>query len=467
MTAPDGIAQGVRRAILPVFVILLLVLGGASRGAFWANAALQIVSALILAWCLLDVRLNRLGAAAWQMLGLAGLLVLLTCLQLVPLPPEIWSALPGRAPLVEGFEVLGADPPPLPLSMTPEETLFGLLKFLPALAGFVLAARMAPRILSEPLSWTIAIGAAACVGMGLAQIFSGADSPLYVYEFTNRGSPVGFMANVNHQASLLLMSLPFCAVIVSRLVVNAELGDRSIGLGLIIFTLMGLVVLGVMIAGSTAGYGLLLPALLLSVLIGRGRASGTVTISALFGVSLVIGLLAALVASSPRLVGLGFTDLGGGTLSRPDTWTRTLEAISDTLPAGAGLGSFEALFPLYEDAAAVTSTFMNHAHNDYLEFVLDYGLSGLVLLGLFFIWFIIRTIAIWRAEGEDGARLRRAASVALMIVILHSIVDYPLRTGAVSGFAGLCLGLMAARSEPKRQRRGQEEDADAARHVTL
>jgi O-antigen ligase len=462
--AIGGIAK---RAALPAFFIVLVVLGGASRGAFYANAALQIVSAGVIAWCLIDPRLGRFTPAAWQLVGLAVCLAAISLLQLVPLPPEIWSSLPGRQIVVDGFAAMDADLPWLPMSMAPDDTLFGVLKFLPAFAAFTLAAKLTPRSLTDPLGWTVALVATATVAIGLGQIFGGRESPLYFHDFTNWGSPVGFMANVNHQATLLLISIPFGAVVVSRLLINAQLGDRSLGLGLIVIALLSTAILGVMIAGSTAGYGLLVPAILLSFLIGRGEGSGSGTVIALFGVSLVVGILAAVVASSPRLVGLGFTDLSGGSLGRPDTYARTLQAISDTMPFGSGLGSFEALFPSYEDPAQVSSTFMNHAHNDYLEVALEYGAAGVLLIAIFLVWFVWRSIAIWRAEGEDGSRLRKAASVAVLIVILHSIVDYPLRTGAISGFVGLGLGIMVARSEPPRKRRQLALPQDAAQHVTI
>ena len=457
----------VKRAAPAAFLIVLLVLGGAGRGAFWANAAVQILSAGVLAWCLIDTRLNRFTPAAWQLLGLAAAIVALSLLQLVPLPPDIWSQLPGRQIIVDGFAATGKDLPWLPLSMAPDDTLFGVLKFLPALAAFSLAARLTPRAMTDPLGWTIALAAVAAVGVGLAQIFGGRDSLLYFHDITNWGSAVGFMANANHQATFLLMAIPFGAVLVARQLINAELGDRNVGLGLIIVTLLAAAVFGVLIAGSAAGYGLLIPSILLSFLIGRGRGSGATTIAAVLGVSLIVAVLAIVVASSPRLVGLGMTDMSDSSLGRPDTSARTLEAIFDTMPFGSGLGSFEALFPSYEDPLVVTPTFMNHAHNDYLEVALEYGVPGVLLIALFLLWFAGRSLSIWRAEGEDGARLRRAACVAVLIVILHSIVDYPARTAAISGFAGLCLGIMAARSEPPRKRRQEKLPQDPALHVTL
>jgi O-antigen ligase len=208
--------------------------------------------------------------------------------------------------------------------------------------------------------------------------------------------------------------------------------------------------LGILIAGSMAGYGLLGPVILVCFLIGRAKSDRIATLGALFAVSAFIASMALLLASSPRIVGLGGLDLSGGTLSRPDSWARTLEAIGATMPFGSGLGSFEGLFPHFEDPSQVTSKFMNHAHNDYLEFTLEYGLPGVLLLAGFFCWFIWRVVDIWGAQDAESVRLQRAASVAVLIVLVHSCVDYPARTGTISGLAGLCLGIIASRSDPRR-----------------
>ena len=50
-------------------------------------------------------------AAGRGVLGLALLWFALVLLQLVPLPPALWSALPARAPVTEGFLLRGE---PLP-----------------------------------------------------------------------------------------------------------------------------------------------------------------------------------------------------------------------------------------------------------------------------------------------------------------------------------------------------------------
>ena len=75
-----------------------------------------------------------MAPAGRQLLVLTALMLLVPLIQLVPLPPSIWTALPGRAPVADGFRLLGQPLPWLPMSLAPARTVASLLWLLPALA---------------------------------------------------------------------------------------------------------------------------------------------------------------------------------------------------------------------------------------------------------------------------------------------------------------------------------------------
>ncbi len=119
----------------------------------------------------------------------------------------------------------------------------------------------------------------------------------------------------------------------------------------------------------------------------------------------------------------------------------TIEAIKDTFPAGTGLGSFPQVYRTYENQNSVGSELVNHAHNDYLEFVMELGLAGLVLILAFIFWWANRTFQVWRSSYKGGD-LGRAGSVVVLVVLLHSMVDYPIRTSAMAVFVAMACALM-------------------------
>ena len=100
----------------------------------------------------------------------------------------------------------------------------------------------------------------------------------------------------------------------------------------------------------------------------------------------------------------------------------------------------------------LANTFANHAHNDILEWWLEAGIMGVVVGGLCVVWLVRQTVRIWRAKtwGTRGIDLllARAASLAILLVTVHSLFDYPLRTGAIMAIVAFCCALLTTPAGP-------------------
>ena len=75
---------------------------------------------------------------------------------------------------------------------------------------------------------------------------------------------------------------------------------------------------------------------------------------------------------------------------------------------------------------------------------------ALAFIAAFLGWFAWIGLRVWRAGGPAGVdgNLARAGSVAISLVLLHSIVDYPLRSIAVMTlFAVVCALMVPAAGE--------------------
>ena len=107
------------------------------------------------------------------------------------------------------------------------------------------------------------------------------------------------------------------------------------------------------------------------------------------------------------------------------TWT----GIVEHWPWGSGLGSFVDLYPRYDTSEHVSPFFTNHAHNDFLELLLEGGIYFAVLF-VFYLAVLLLNI--------PDTPLKRAALLAILALLAHSLVDYPLRTlGLATIFAVL------------------------------
>ena len=117
----------------------------------------------------------------------------------------------------------------------------------------------------------------------------------------------------------------------------------------------------------------------------------------------------------------------------------SLTIAKDFFPFGIGFGSFDPVFRIFEPNWSLDRTYFNHAHNDFLEIIITAGAPGAVLLAVVLIWFIRRSINLWRTpiSANAGPKLQRGAFFMLLIVMLASVVDYPLRTPLMSGIVAI------------------------------
>ena len=145
---------------------------------------------------------------------------------------------------------------------------------------------------------------------------------------------------------------------------------------------------------------------------------------------------------------------------------RAWRALMDHFPLGAGFGTFETLYPSYEDPATITNTLLPHAHNDFLEFGVELGLAGGLVLLFCLGWWAVMTARTWSAPRGTASRLKKAATIAIGAVIAHSAVDFPLRSEAISCLGALCLGLMAS-DGPARSKIQGETSAFQHRHIEI
>ena len=86
-------------------------------------------------------------------------------------------------------------------------------------------------------------------------------------------------------------------------------------------------------------------------------------------------------------------------------------------------------------------------------------------LGMFLAWFVPRAWRLW--EGDRDHPLALAASVAIGVELLHSLVDYPLRTAAMSSLVAIACVLMVREPElaPRRRARRAGDVGDAPREM--
>ena len=435
------------------FVLACLVMGGGAAVGFLSDVAIQLFAIpvlLVSIWRYLDLPSGK--RPRWA-LTLAILVVAVPALQLVPLPPEIWTLLPGRQPLVDAFALLNSELRWAPISVAPAATWLSLVSLLPPLAVFFATLLMSFHQRRQLSAWVLAFGAVS-VFLGLSQVAGGPTSPLRLFANTNPTEAVGFFANRNHFAALLYVMILLAAAWASDTATQflTAPAERRFEAGTILpmvasFMLLVVFVAGEILSRSRAGLALTIIALLGAFVLAysdRRARSGMTPARLLLGLVVLTALLLVQLGLYRVLERFADDPLADG---RIPFARNTIEAALAFFPIGSGLGTFTMVYPTFEKTRdLMANTFANHAHNDLLELWLEAGVAGAVVAALCAIWILRQFVRVWRA-GNWGTRgvdllLARAASIAVGLVVAHSLFDYPVRTGAMMTLVAFCCALL-------------------------
>lgn len=125
-----------------------------------------------------------------------------------------------------------------------------------------------------------------------------------------------------------------------------------------------------------------------------------------------------------------------------------LRMFSSHLALGTGLGTFPFVYPEYRSFA--TDYFMNQAHNDILQLMIETGIPGLLLV-LWFLFVVYRRgltkAQSWITSWKGAASL--AALTGISGILVHSVSDFNLRIPANALLFCILCGVAAARDREK------------------
>jgi O-antigen ligase len=422
------------------FLLLALLVGGATREEVIAPDIVGLVALPLLGWAIWRLRDRRPDASETLPFAILAGCFLVGLIQLIPLPPALWTALPGRGPIVADLAAAGIAPGWAPISLKPQATVSALLALIPAAALF-----LSLRTLDQPgrrqLVLLILGVAVASAVIGGLQVVGGPESPLRFYAVTNPEPAVGFFSNRNHLAALFVCVVPFATLEALEAAARRPAGRVRIALML---SLILLAAAGVAMTQSRAGALLLGLALLGGVAMAwrAGLAKGRGRLILAGGV-----LLLALAAVVAPVVFAGTFDRFEGGLNG-DLRLKAAQVAAGAAwtyaPFGAGLGSFVPVYMMHEIPASMQNTYINHAHDDWLELLVEAGLLAVAVMVAFVFWFGRLALRAWRRQRTSGGGGVRAASLVIGLLLAHSLVDYPLRSPAMMCVFALACGLMLA-----------------------
>ena len=115
--------------------------------------------------------------------------------------------------------------------------------------------------------------------------------------------------------------------------------------------------------------------------------------------------------------------------NRPLYWSNTTRITNDFPFLGSGLGTFASIYPAYEELR--TAAHLSHAHNDYLEYLAELGVLGMILLCGVILFLLVRSFLVWRERRHPEVKgLALGGMIAVVLMLIHSIGDFNLHIPA-------------------------------------
>ena len=428
------------RATVAVMLVLLVVLGGGGPLNPITEMALEVGLALIL----VALRLfPALGGDARPIPRMAWLLVILALalpvLQLIPLPPAVWHSLPGRAGEIASLGLVGAAQAWMPLTQTPAETTAALIGMTAIAALHLCVTRL--DVGGRTLLCAVLLGLALLsVLVGALQIVHAAGLSWSFYSEIHQGWLIGFHSNRNAETETLQAAIMALAVV---LVAGGSALRRHRYTPPAAAICLLLLLVGTVLTGSRAGL-LLLPetilvfvAILWPVFNFRIRHLP----AWIAGIAGGLGLAGWGLAQFP-VINAVINRFSLGDEARFQVWANTLYALRQSWPAGTGIGSFPIVFPTVETLEMLIPENTPRAHNDWLEWGMEAGIAGVIVIAIMAALLLWRTQAAWReSRAADADPARRAqvlfACGVMLHIALHAIVDFPVRIMSLAGLVAI------------------------------
>lgn len=377
---------GLEQKYASLTILFAMLLGGGTEQGLWSDHLIQLLIAPLL--IIGFVRFPAMEMSRWVKI-ICVLSILLIALQFIPYSSQLIFPNSTQTVNLEYW------------SASPSRALEAALYFLTCLGLFVYLSSISIPAKIKILKVILISVLIQCFAVAIQLSFSSRFELLGLLPFK---ITAGLFANENHFSTMLFSSIPILGFIF--MVIRKKT--------LLFFSLSTLVILLLFAIGSRAGMAFaLIQITLTSIWYFSQRLIDPVR----FGIFMVGGVI-----SIAAIYFLDFSSVIANDL-RGEIFENSINAIKNHWLLGTGLGTFVLLYPSYESLEQISSYYINHVHNDYLELILELG----VLVIVPFLIYLILVLKLSFTRKYAGV-----LGITIIAILAHSILDYPLRTFSVA-----------------------------------
>lgn len=300
-------------------------------------------------------------------------------------------------------------------SAIPDVSSQKLMQWASCAGAFMIARRLKRDSLLRLLGFLCVLGAVVSL-YGIYELLSGREHVLWQAKASHRGYVTGTYLNRNHFAGFMEIVLGVHLGLLVRAIYK-----RSVPQILSLTILLIPSFAGLAKSGSRAGMACFLAALFLMSFSLIRRAPGKLAFT---------WILFLCVGASGFFLGWGtvtarFQDAADQMLSlegRVAAWRNMIPMLRDHALTGAGLGSFQWIFPAYQTQFLDYGWF--HAHQDYLELSVELGVPAVFLLMMGIAVLLTRSLCLTSEKDFSTFALVWGCSAGLLSISFHGLSDF-------------------------------------------
>ncbi|MDP8248115.1 MAG: O-antigen ligase family protein [Candidatus Tritonobacter lacicola] len=424
---------------------------------YWARTVMEVLAFFSLGLFLIKNAFIQPSRFRFPLLCPVFLLVVLVVLQLVPLPVSVLKVLSPGA-----YDIYSEYLPHVPgvaglrtLSLCPAASAHRAVELAAYLSIFFLVVNMAKtrKDINRLVLVIILVGCFEAF-YGLIEYFSGSQHILFYKKKWYLESATGTFINRNHFAGYLEMVVPLVLGLALSAVPHLRNWRASLKwmagerVNLVALGFFAVIVMSLAIIFSRSRAGILSFAasmVFLGCLFAGewGSRSKLWIIVSILVIVLLAGVWMGLDVVTERFAGLADTaHLGDSAGGRWIIWKASLGLVKEYPIFGCGLGAFVSVFPVVQPAI-ISNAIYDHAHNDYLEFLVEFGIVGLVCLIWILVLIVRKAVALLRAESTPYARgLTAGIAASMLAILLHSFTDFGLHMPANALVFAVLIGIL-------------------------
>jgi O-antigen ligase len=327
-------------------------------------------------------------------------------------------------------------------SLSPHDSYLDVIQGFALVSFFTLTVLLLnSRARVERAIWLVIIAAAFQALYGSFMVMTGLEWGFFSEKWAYLGKATGTFVNRNHLAGYLEMSLAlgigFLLASSTRYSGNwqqklRQLIEVLLSPKIIMRLLLAVMVIGLVMTrsrmGNTAFFASLMIAGGLALLLMKNKsASTTILLASLLIIDIaIVGTFFGVEKIADRLQSTSIEKESRDEVSR-DTFNMWL----DHPILGTGAGSYKYTYPHFKSDDVTSAKLYDYAHNDYLEFLAEFGVIAFMLLAI--------AVAICFYWGLQAMRLRRrpinqglgfSSCMGIIAIMIHSTVDFNLQIPA-------------------------------------